>query len=72
MGSRCFGSSLIMKDNFIFGLKEQQAKVEDKVSMEDMTMNFETKKIMDRRADFWLQFENGTKMFAEMIDPVAP
>jgi len=61
-----------MKDNFIFGLKEQQAKVEDKVSMEDMTMNFETKKIMDRRADFWLQFENGTKMFAEMIDPVAP
>lgn len=72
MGSRCFGSSLIMKDNFIFGLKEQQAKVEDKVSMEDMTMNFETKKIMDRRADFWLQFENGTKMFADMIDPVAP
>jgi hypothetical protein len=72
VGSRCFGSSLIMKDNFIFGLKEQQAKVEDKVSMEDMTMNFETKKIMDRRADFWLQFENGTKMFAEMIDPVAP
>ena len=34
-------------------------------------MNFETKKIMDRRAEFWLQFENGTKMFAEMIDPVA-
>lgn len=26
---------------------------------------------MDRRCEFWLQFENGVKMFAEMIDPVA-
>lgn len=34
-------------------------------------MNFETKKTTDRRCEFWLQFENGTKMFAEMLDPVA-
>jgi hypothetical protein len=33
-------------------------------------MNFETKKTTDQRAEFWLQFENGTKMFAEMIDPM--
>lgn len=25
---------------------------------------------MDRRCEFWLEFENGTKMFAEMLDPV--
>lgn len=34
-------------------------------------MNFETKKTCDRRCEFWLEFENGTKMFAEMLDPVA-
>lgn len=33
-------------------------------------MNFETKKLTDRRCEFWLQFENGTKMFAEMLDSV--
>lgn len=25
---------------------------------------------MDRRCEFWLEFENGSKMFAEMLDPV--
>jgi hypothetical protein len=38
--------------------------------MEDMNLNFETKKTMDRRCEFWMEFENGTKMFAEMIDPI--
>jgi len=33
-------------------------------------MNFETKRASDRRCEFWLEFENGVKMFAEMIDPV--
>lgn len=42
----------------------------EKVSMEDLMMNFETKKTIDRRCEFWLEFENGTKMFAEMLDPV--
>ena len=27
---------------------------------------------MDRRCEFWLEFENGTKMFAEMIESVSP
>lgn len=40
--------------------------------MEDQILNFETKKTTDRRCEFWLEFENGTKMFAEMIDPVSP
>ena len=38
--------------------------------MEDSCLNFETKKTTDRRCQFWLQFENGTKMFAQMLDPV--
>ena len=40
--------------------------------MEDQILNFETKKTMDRRCEFWLEFENGTKLFAEMIEPVSP
>lgn len=43
----------------------------DKVSQEDSILNFETKKTTDRRCEFWLEFENGTKMFAELVDPVA-
>ena len=39
--------------------------------MEDQILNFETKKTMDRRCEFWLEFENGTKMFAEMIESVS-
>ncbi len=39
--------------------------------MEDQIMNFETKKSTDRRGEFWLEFENGVKMFAEMLDPVS-
>ena len=56
----------------MFGIKENQANLNEKVSMEDQILNFETKKTMDRRCEFWLDFENGTKLFAEMIEPVSP
>lgn len=69
IGARCFGSSFVLKDNFVFGVKELESSAQDKVSMEDTIINFETKKTLDRRCQFWLQFENGTKMFAEMLDP---
>lgn len=71
MGSRTFGSSLVLKDNFVFGLRETAKALNDKVAQEDSILNFETKKTTDRRCEFWLEFENGTKMFAELVDPVA-
>lgn len=69
VGARCFGSSRIIKDNFTFGIKELGSHVGSKVPMEDQILNFETKKTTDRRGEFWLEFENGVKMFAEMLDP---
>jgi hypothetical protein len=72
VGSRSFGSSLVIKDNLVFGIKENQAVLEEKVSMEDHILNFETKLASDRRCNFWLEFENGVKMFAEMLNSVTP
>ena len=69
VGGRCFGSSLVVKDNFIFGIKESEHLLKHKVSLEDSVLNFETKKSMsDRRCDFWMEFDDGSKMFAEMVD----
>ena len=72
VGSRCFGSSMAFKDNFVFGIKEAPHTVDEKVALEDSCLNFETKKTLDRRCQFWLNFENGTKMYAEMLDSVEP
>ena len=44
----------------------------DKVALEDQILSFETKRSSDRRCEFWLEFENGVKMFAEMLDPAQP
>ena len=43
-----------------------------KTATEDTLLNFETKKSTDRRCEFWLEFENGAKMFAEMMDYTDP
>ena len=37
--------------------------------MDDQILSLEAKKKTDRRGELWLEFENGTKMFAEMLDP---
>jgi hypothetical protein len=39
--------------------------------MDDEILNFDTRKSTDRRCEFWLEFDNGVKMQAEMLDPVA-
>ena len=72
VSSRCFGSSIVNKDNMVFGIKETSALVDSKTAIEDTLLNFETKKSTDRRCEFWLEFENGAKMFAEMSDHVDP
>ena len=36
--------------------------------MDDDILNFDTRKATDRRCEFWLEFENGVKMRAEMLD----
>ena len=40
--------------------------------MDDEILNFDTRKTTDRRCEFWLEFENGVKLRAEMLDMVAP
>jgi hypothetical protein len=39
--------------------------------MDDDILNFDTRKSTDRRCEFWLEFENGVKFQAEMLDPVS-
>lgn len=60
-----------MKDNFVFGVKETAQQLEQKVSMDDEILNFDTRKSTDRRCEFWLEFDNGVKMQAEMIEAVS-
>lgn len=52
------------------GIKETATQLEQKVSMDDDILNFDTRKATDRRCEFWLEFENGVKMQAEILDPV--
>ena len=40
--------------------------------MDDEILNFDTRKTTDRRCEFWLEFENGVKLRAEMLDAVVP
>jgi len=58
-----------VKDNFVFGLREPLSVIDDKIPMEDHILSLEAKRKTDRRCEFWLEFENGVKMFAEMLDP---
>ena len=39
--------------------------------MDDEILNFDTKKSTDRRCEFWLEFDNGVKMQAEMIEALS-
>ena len=54
----------------MFGLREPLSVIDDKIPMEDQILSLEAKRKTDRRCEFWLEFENGVKMFAEMLDPV--
>jgi hypothetical protein len=71
VASRRFGSSLILKDNLKFGIKEPQSEVNEKVPCQDDILNNETKRTFDRRCEFWLAFENGVRMHTQMLDQLA-
>jgi len=69
IGNRRLGSSLVVKDNLVFGIKESNDKIKSKLGMfEDEILNREAWAQSDRRCTFWLEFENGTKLLVEMAD----
>jgi hypothetical protein len=74
IGGRRLGSSLILKDNLSFGIRERSDNFHKKSSIDEdeILRNRElwSSKDMDsrRRCDFWLEFENGVKMLVEMAD----
>jgi hypothetical protein len=60
------GESLIIKDNFIFGISENKNKYNLKVDGEDEISNRDSKKKLDKRCELWVQFDNGVRMTVEM------
>jgi hypothetical protein len=68
VASRRFGSSVVVKDNLHFGIRERDCVINEKVVYEDELVNMDTRKDQDRRCEFWLEFENGMRMHAEMLD----
>ena len=74
IGGRRLGSTLVLKDNLAFGIKERadNFKAKQSIDEEDILRNRELWSSKDlegrRRCDFWLEFENGVKMLVEMAD----
>jgi hypothetical protein len=74
IGGRRLGSTLVLKDNLAFGIKERadNFKAKQSIDEEDILRNRElwSSKELEgrRRCDFWLEFENGVKMLVEMAD----
>ena len=69
MGGRRFGASVIIKDNMVFGIKENEDAVTDKVQGDDEMLSQEAKKAGDRNCEFWLEFENKARLHIAMIEP---
>jgi hypothetical protein len=72
IGNRRIGTSLIMKDNLVFGIKERNEAFKSKLGNEDELLSREAWFASDRRCDFWLEFENGVKLLVEMVDKTVP
>jgi len=70
VGGRRFGASVILKDNMVFGIREDESVVEEKVAGDDELFNLETKKASNRNCQFWLEFENKARLSIAMIEPV--
>jgi hypothetical protein len=68
VGSRRFGASLVVKDNMSFGIKERSTLVNDKVFGQDELTSMETKRSAHRYGEFWLEFENQTRMQVVMVE----
>jgi hypothetical protein len=62
------GSSLIIKDNLSFGVREKVERFMEKGGEEEIFLNRESWATTDRRCEFWMNFENGTKLLVEMQD----
>lgn len=62
VGQRRMGESQIIKDNFVFGISETKEAFYKKVQGEDSLRNRDAKQLADKRCDFSLTFENGTRL----------
>ena len=72
VGGRRFGASVICKDNLVFGIREDADKVKEKVAFEDELPNLETKKQSKRDCDFWLEFENKSRLHVSIVEANEP
>jgi hypothetical protein len=73
IGNRRVGTSLVIKDNLAFGVKENPDKFKNKSgSFEDDVLSREAWAQSDRRCNLWLEFENGVKLLVEMEDKKVP
>jgi len=68
VGQRRMGETKIIKDNFIFGVRERKEVFDQKASNEDSLRNRDAKEKQNRNCDFWLLFENGVRLSIEMQD----
>lgn len=53
----------------VFGIREDESVVDEKVSGDDELFNLETKKASNRNCQFWLEFENKARLHIAMIEP---
>lgn len=70
VAGRRFGSSVIIKDNMVFGIKENEGTVKEKVAGDDDLLNQEARRASDRNCEFWLEFENKARLHISMLEPV--
>jgi hypothetical protein len=68
VAGRRYGSSVVVKDNLCFGIRERDDVVQEKAMGDDELVNMDTRKDSDRRCEFWLEFENGVRMHVEMLE----
>ncbi len=70
IGGRRLGTSLVVKDNLAFGIRESTDKFKAKSGLtEESILSREAWAETDRKCVFWLEFENGLKMLVEMQEP---
>jgi len=69
VGNRRLGSSMVVKDNLVFGVKESSEKFKGKKGLfEDEVLSREALAQTDRKCVFWLEYENGVKVLVEMAE----
>ncbi len=66
VGSRRIGSSMVLKDNFIMGVRERVELFNANAGEEEEFLSREAYLDKDRRCEMWMTFENGLKLLVEM------